>query len=169
MKKQLYFVSTNFQPNLEKNFKKIENNVYILKHTNLKYRKRLLYDWGWGQELGFEIIPKPTFEELIVIVSNFDLTIRSNKLKMNFFGAISVIMQDYIEELIAFLAEKLQTDFFENTQTKNNFSYFSFSSEETRNKGRIPGGVGNRSYEDVFKQYSQWLEISDKVIGSIYN
>ena len=169
MKKQLYFVSTNFKPDLSRNFKKLENDIYLLKHTDIKYRKRALYDWGWGQELGFEIIPKPTFEELIFLVSNFDLTIRNNKLKMNFYGAISVIMQDYVEELIDFLTKKLPTDFFENTQIKNNFSFFSFNSEKTRVSGRIPGGVGVNSYENIFKQPPQWLEISERVISLIYD
>lgn len=156
-------------PNYEKTkFKKYSDDIFVLKNGD-KYKKRLLYDWGWGQEFGFEILPKPSFETLIEIVINFRNTgLNLHNKKMNFYGAISVIMQDYVDEFIQFLSKKVQTDFFSNPYIRENFKLFSFSSMHMTQEGKFSGGVLTESYEDVLKKYPAWSDIAEVVIKKVY-
>ncbi len=167
--KQYYYLTTNFMPNYEKTkFEKVSDDVFVLKNGD-KYKKRLLYDWGWGQEFGFEILPKPSFETLIEIVINFRNTgFNLHKKRMNFYGAISVIMQDYVDEFIQFLSQKVHTDFFSNSYIRENFKFFSFSSMHMTREGKIPGGVLTESYEEVFKKNPMWIDIAELIIEKVY-
>lgn len=167
--KQYYYLTTNFMPNYEKTkFKKYSEDIFVLKNGD-KYKKRLLYDWGWGQEFGFEILPKPTFENLIEIVINFrNGGLNLHNKKMNFYGAISVIMQDYVDEFIEFLSQKIQTDFFSNPYIRENFKLFSFSSMHMIREGKFPGGVLAESYETVLKKHPTWIDIAEDVIKKVY-
>lgn len=87
--------------------------------------------------------------------------------RSNLYGAVAVIMQDYVKELIEFLSAKIDSDYFSNQSVRENFKCFSFDSQKT--KGRIPGGVLTRSYEDILSDYPQWGRISSKVINQVYN
>jgi len=172
MKKENYFyITINFYPQYEKKiFQKIDENNYKHLKTGDIYRKRLMYDWGWGQEYGFEKLPQLSFVELLEMITEYKGKIFNySKDYMNFIGAISIIMQDHIEELIDFLAKKINTDYFSDKKTKENFKWFSFSSQKTREMGKIPGGILSQSYEEVLNQYPKWQEISNTVKEKIYS
>lgn len=166
-----YLITIKFYPDYEKNIlKKIDDNTYKYLKTGDIYKKRLMYDWGWGQEYGYERLPKLSFLENIKIVENYKGKIFNySRNHMNFIGAISIIIQDYVEELIIFLEEKIKTDYFFNKRIKQNFQWFSLSAEKTREKGRIPGGIMYQSYEEILNQYPKWLSISNEVITTIYS
>ncbi|MGI6745872.1 MAG: hypothetical protein ACOX45_07010 [Acutalibacteraceae bacterium] len=165
-----FYITIHFQPCYEnKTLQKIDETHYKHMKTDRIYRKRLMYDWGWGQEYGFEQQPPLTFAEVIQIVIDYKKSIISYSQKhMNFVGAVSVIMQDHVEELIDFLSKKINTDYFANSEIRENFKWFAFSSQKTREAGKIPGGILTQSYEDVLNQYPKWREISSQVIGKIY-
>ncbi|MPN37894.1 hypothetical protein SDC9_185415 [bioreactor metagenome] len=140
-----------------------------------------MYDYGWGQENGFEIVPPLSFNDLIQLVEyNYSFNkkiwhifsekqiIQNNTYNYNLLGAVSVIMQDHIEELIDFLSKKINTDYFANSEIRENFKWFAFSSQKTREAGKIPGGILTQSYEDVLNQYPKWREISAQVVNQVY-
>lgn len=181
-KKKYFFITIHFAPNYDETFKCIENDLYQNVSTGEKFRKRLLYDFGWGQEDGFELLPALSFDELIKLVEH-QLVPRKKKIwqkysekeihdmnvhQSNLFGAVSVIMQDHIEEFIDFLSIKINTDYFMDIGLRKNYMWFSFSSQKTREAGYIPGGVLTHSYEDLLNRHAQWREISSQVISQVY-
>ena len=67
--KRYFYITIHFVPDYEgKIFSKKQDDIYINVETGELYRKRLLYDFGWGQEKGFELIPQLSFDELIQLV-----------------------------------------------------------------------------------------------------
>ncbi len=179
---QFFYITIHFYP-------EYEGVVFIKQHADLYqriengelYRKRLLYDFGWGQEYGYELLPPLSFNKLIGLVeqpkplmprkkrhnSTVDQDQQANIWRSNLFGAVAVIMQDHAEELVEFLSTKVDTSYFFNTSIRENFKWFSFDSRKGE-KGRIPGGVGTRSYEDILKEYPKWRDISQKICNQIY-
>lgn len=182
--KRYFYITIHFVPDYEgKIFAKKQDDIYINVETGELYRKRLLYDFGWGQEKGFELIPQLSFDELIQLVEQpmvvpkkmiwqkytKEEIAQADIRRSNLYGAVAVIMQDYVKEFIKFLSAKIDTDYFSNQSVRENFKCFSFDSQKTRAEGRIPGGVLTRSYEDILSDYPQWGRISSKVINHVYN
>lgn len=181
--KRYFYITIHFSPAYEETvFSKYHDDLYISNETGEIYRKRKLYDFGWGQENGFELMPQLSFDELIQLVE-CPTVISKKKFwqkytqeeiqqadiwRSNLYGAVAVIMQDYVKELIEFLSTKVDTDYFSDPSIRDNFKCFSFDSQKTISEGKIPGGVLTRSYEDILKDYLQWESISSKVINQIY-
>lgn len=181
--KRYFYITIHFFPDYEgKIFLKQQDGLYINAETGELYRKRLLYDFGWGQKNGFELMPQLSFDELIQLVEK-PMVLPQKKFwqkytkeemrqadiwRSNLYGAVAVIMQDYTDELVEFLSTKVDTDYFSNSSIRDNFKCFSFSSKKAREEGEIPGGVLIRSYEDILRDYPQWEQISSKIINQVY-
>ncbi|MCR4924771.1 MAG: hypothetical protein K5917_00620 [Clostridiales bacterium] len=168
--KRYFYMTIHFSPKYDNQFIAFKDDLYLHKKTNQLYKKRSLYDWGWGCEDGYEIYPPLSFEELINIVISYKKTFFNYYNNYSdFVGAISVIMQDYVEEFIDFLTEKVDTDYFSNQSIRENFKPFSFSSEKVMEKPFcVPGGIGTKSYEEILNQYPKWREIAPKIISQVY-
>lgn len=182
LNKKYFYITVNFSPDFSDMFKCIDGNIYMNNLTGGKFEKRLLYDFGWGQEYGFERLPVLTFGELIELVEGSVMINkkrrwtkysqeekRNNEISQsNLFGAISVIMQDHIEEFIEFLSDKIDSDYFSNEIIRKNYIWFSFSTKEMRENGYTPGGILTKSYEEILNEYESWKKISEKVIEQVY-
>ena len=69
--KRYFYITIHFSPDYEGTvFSKYQDDLYINTETGEIYRKRLLYDFGWGQENGFELMPQLSFDELIQLVEH---------------------------------------------------------------------------------------------------
>ena len=147
--------------------KSVSGDTYRNDINGELYRNRKLYDCGWGQEDGYEMLPALPFNELIQLVICFDdadgVLTRNEKFS-NVLWAVSVIMQEHIGEFINFLAEKVNTDFFQSERMKQNFRHFAFDNKLSGGAG----GIGRKSYEDVLSESPKWLEISSKVKQQMY-
>ena len=181
--KRYFYITSHFLPKYdETTFKKYTDDIYIHNETKEIYKKRLLYDFGWGQESGFELLPQLSFRELIALVEQ-PLDIPKRRLKWrykpdellrldiwrsNLYGAVSVIMQDYTAEFIDFLSGVIDTDYFLNPIIRKNYKCFSFSSKITFEEGRFPGYIGLRSYEEILNEFPKWRGISSRVIEQVY-
>ena len=181
--KQYFYITVHFMPRYEERlFKKIQGNVYKHIATGELFQKRLLYDFGWGQEEGFELLPELSFDNLIRLVeqpivhsqrmfgrrhTNEEVR-QANILRSNLYGAVAVIMQDYVQELIEFLSKKIDTDYFLRSSICENYKCFSFDSKKSKDEGKIPGGVLTESYEEILNKYPKWKEISSRVIELVY-
>lgn len=181
--KRYFYITIHFLPEYEDTeFARYKDDLYINTETGEIYRKRLLYDFGWGQENGFELVPQLPVADLIQLIEQPKVLpqrkffqkhtkeeIQQGDIwRSNLYGAVAVIMQDYVEEIIEFLSTKIDTDYFSNPDVRENFKCFSFDSQKTRAEGKIPGGVLTRSYEEILKDYPQWERISSKVINQVY-
>lgn len=158
------------------------HEVKTPRETGETYQKRLLYDFGWGQENGFELLPQLSFRELIRLIEvpqnisskkrragyTSEELLQGEIWRSNLYGAAAVIMQDYTAELITFLSDKICTDYFSNPAIRENFKCFCFDTEKTRAEGRPLGGILTKSYEDVLNGFPQWKRISAKVIRQVY-
>lgn len=141
---------------------------YYQAKTGTKWARVLLYNTGWGQPYGYERLPSLSFESLV------ELALKSNpkttKLKIieeesNKYGAIAVIMERHISELIEFLYTNLSNkELLHNELYRHNLTLFCFDAKEAKTNG----GVGMKSYEDMLNQYSKWHQISTKVKEQIY-
>ena len=181
--KRYFYITIHFSPDYEGTvFSKLQDNLFINTETGEIYRKRLLYDFGWGQENGFELIPQLSFDDLIKLVEH-PMMLPKKKFwqkyskeeiqqfdiwRSNLYGAVAVIMQDHVEEFIGFLSARIDTDYFSNPSIRENFKRFSFDSKKSIAEGTIPGGVLTRSYEDILMDYPQWEKISSKIISQVY-
>ena len=181
--KRYFYITLHFTPIYEGTvLRKRKDGLFVEPETGEVYRKRLLYDFGWGQEPGFELMPQLSFNELIRLVEQPPVLApkkpwrkytkeeirQADVWRSNLYGAVAVIMQDHVEELIEFLMARIDTDYFSNLSIRENFKCFSFDSQKARADGKIPGGVLTRSYEDILKDYPQWKGISSKVIYQVY-
>lgn len=181
--KRFFYVTMHFSPNYVGTILlKQQDGKYINTETGEFYIKRRLYDFGWGQEEGFELLPLLSFEELITLIEYTITPFKKNIFGKynkhgiqqyniwfsNLYGAVAVIMQDYVEDFIEFLSAKIVTDYFNNPSLRKNYKCFSFDTEKTREEGMFPGGILSRSYEDILNDYPKWREISSKVINQVY-
>ena len=181
--KRYFYITIHFFPDYEGMVLiKDRDDLYLDIETGETYRKRLLYDFGWGQESGYELTPSLKFDSLIRLVEQpmptcseksrrkqtKDETEQFDIWRSNLYGAVAVIMQDYAEDFVEFLSAKVDKDYFTNRSIRENFKCFSFDSQRTRAEGRIPGGVLTRSYEDILNDFPGWKSISSKVISQVY-
>ncbi len=149
--KRYFYITVHFSPDYEGTvFSKYQDDLYINTATGEVYRKRLLYDFGWGQENGFELMPQLSFDELIQLIEHpmvppqkkfgqkytKEEIQQANIWRSNLYGAVAVIMQDYVEELIRFLSARIDTDYFSNPSIRENFKCFSFDSQKQEQKAR---------------------------------
>lgn len=181
--KRYFYVTIHFSPKYEESvFTKLHDNLYRNVETGELYRKRPLYDFGWGQEDGFELLPQLAFDDLMNLIEHpmilprkkFGQKYTTYQIKQaetyrsNLYGAVAVVMQDYVEDLVDFLSYKIDTDYFSDLSIRENFKCFSFDSQKTRAEGRIPGGVLTRSYENILNDCPKWKEIALRVVEQVY-
>lgn len=181
--KRYFYITIHFSPNYEGTLLSMQaNGLYKNVETGELYQKRLLYDFGWGQENGFELLPHLSFNELIKLVEQ-PMALPQKKLfkkyseeeirqadiqRSNLYGAIAVIMQDYTDEFVDFLSTKVDTDYFCNSNIQENFKWFSFDSQKMKAEGKIPGGILSRSYESILSEHPRWAPIASKIIEQVY-
>ena len=131
-----FYITRNFVPDYSQEFTHIQDDIYKHNRTGDLYRRRLLCDFGWGHEPGYERLPALSFDELISLIEYDPFPGKLPKLRrflfskkeylfyQNLRGAISVIMADHIEAFVEFLAQKCETPYFENPCIRENYKYF---------------------------------------------
>lgn len=179
---KIFYVTIHFSPKYDREFELVQEDVYKHIASGQLYRKRLLTDHGWGQEPGYVRFPEPTFEELIAILEYvpdrlknrpfYFLSQELSELNYTYYsnvqGAVSVIMQEHVPELIDFLAEKVETKYFKDRYIRRNFREFSFDGEWVRKRRQFGRTVGSKPYYRIFQEYDKWNAISHKVIKQVY-
>lgn len=179
---KIFYTTTNFSPRYDREFEPVQADVYRHITSGQLYRKRVLADHGWGPESGYVRLPEPSFEELIAIVEYMPKCLKNRPFYFlskelcelnyiyyqNLWGAVSVIMQDYVPELIDFLAEKVETEYFRDRRIRRNFREFAFDGEWCRKRGKLGRTAGGKSYHRILQDYDKWNEISHKVIKQVY-
>lgn len=181
--KNIFFITQNFSPNYDDDFLLLHDNIYKHISSGTLYKKRLLFDFGWGQEFGYVVYPEPTFEQLISIIEYVPKNIKNNPFFVlskqlcqlnnlcinNAFGAISLIMQDHVVELIDYLKIKIESDYFTDIHIRKRFRHFCFDSEKAKKFGILVGHTAKcKPFEQIFKEQKGWHIISERVIAQVY-
>ena len=152
MEIKYFIMSIRYNKNSPEDFGLIpskDEDIYIMPSDNSLWRKRNLYDFGWGKETGFYRIPLPKFNELINIM--LDSCLNENK-----YGAASIILDDYIEELLNISLEILSV----NTNIDKYYDMFKILRlDEPINRSPIIG----KNYNDILKDYEKWKYVSDQI------
>ena len=141
---------------------------YYQAKSGTKWARILLYNTGWGQPYGYERLPSLPFESLMELALKSDHKTTNLKIieeESNKYGAIAVIMERHILELIEFLYMNLSNkELFHSELYRHNLTLFCFDEKEARTNG----GVGMKSYENMLNQHTKWLAISSKVKELVY-
>lgn len=146
-------MSMRFNKNSPEDFGLIptnEDDTFIMPSDNSLWKKRNLYDFGWGQENGYYRLALPSFEELVDIILSSDCN--DNK-----YGAAAVILEDFCDELLIKAQELLKDE-------KNIRRYIQFFKilqlEIPINRSDILG----KSYNEISENYEKWKDISRQVL-----
>lgn len=143
-------------------------NIYIDNVTGTKWRKCLLFNTGWGQPVGFEKLPELNFDDLIklaLLSDHVTTELSVQEEESNKYGAIAVIMERHINELIDFLSRNLYNEkLFCNELYRHNLSLFCFDAKIAKSNG----GNGVKTYEEILNQHLKWREISSQIKEKIY-
>ena len=143
-------------------------DIYVNKKNGQKWKKRLLYNTGWGRPYGFERMPELNFNDLLKLALQSDY--KSTKLSVkdeesNKYGAISIIMEEHPEEFINFLYANLENeDLYNNPIYRDNLKLFGLDDKFSNGNG----GDANSTYEDVLNTYPKWKEIAIRVKQLVY-
>lgn len=141
---------------------------FVKKADGTKWRKRVLFNTGWGQPYGYERLPELSFDDLLklALLSDHKSTLLTiSEEESNKYGAISVIMENHMVTLIDFLNVNINNEhLWSNQLYKNNLRLFCFDQRNSNGNG----GVGLRSYEDMLNDYPKWKFISQRVKNFLY-
>ena len=134
--KRYFYITIHFSPEYEGTvLTKYQDDLYRNTETGEMYRKRLLYDFGWGQESGFELLPQLSFNDLIKLIE-CPMVLPKKKFwqkytkediqqadiwRSNLYGAVAVIMQDYPEDLVVQIAFSVFVGFVFGERIKRNY------------------------------------------------
>ena len=181
--KRYFYMTIHYLPKYEDFlFVKLRDNLYVNTISGEIFRKRDVYDFGFGPEIGYELMPSLPFDALIQLIEEPRVYLPKKRYskytkaelmnldcwRSNFYCAAAIIMETYTEELIHFLAKKTATDYFSNPGIRENFKVFSFDTKKTEADGHLPGCLHGKSYEDVFRRFPQWNEIASIIKNQIY-
>lgn len=90
--------------------KEYENGVLYRKEDQSYWISKPLYDLGYGKEDGFCKLPVLKFDELVALA--FDENVDNSDIAcvMNHWGAVSVLADDYREEIKKYITMKTEQD-----------------------------------------------------------
>jgi len=132
-----------------------EPDVYVMTSDNSLWKKRQLYDFGWGRENGFYRLPLFGFNQLVELLLKSDID--DNK-----YGAAAVILDDYCEDLFVKSNEILN----DKNRKQNYFDFFKILKlDQPMNRSYILG----KSFKEISKDFEKWKELSIKVQDYLNN
>ena len=125
--------------------------LYIDKIDGSIWKKKTLYDFGWGNEYGFMRLPELSFDEAWNMLTSSDI-------QENQYGAASLIDEKYSENLLEKIESIFSTPNFQiNERLRNAFKILDL--EAGRNRSETQG----KSYKEVIDNFNRWKNISEKV------
>lgn len=154
LNKSYFMMSFRFDKSKPEDFGLIasndKENIFIdMKDASL-WKKRELYDFGWGREYGFMRLPKLEFDELWALLEN-------SKIQENRYGASDVIIEEYPTELMNHVLELLDIPNKIDLETKEIFGILKL--DQAINRSNIMG----KSYKEIQDDFEKWQKISERV------
>ena len=156
MNEKLFMMSMRFNKKFPKDFGLIPSedaDIYIMPSDKSLWKKRNLYDFGWGKENGYYKLPLPQFDDLVNIIMN-------SEFKDNRYGSAAIILDDYNDELLIKCQEVLRDE----QNAKRYCAFFNIL------KLDIPMNRSSKlgkSYKEIAEDFKKWKDISKQVLKYI--
>ena len=125
----------------------------ILPIDNSLWKKRNLYDFGWGKENGYYRLPLPQFDDLVNIII-------ISKCKDNRYGAAAIILDDFNDNLLIKCQEIFKYE-------KNPKKYCDFFKILQLNIPINRSSILGKSYKEITEDFEKWNDISKQVLKYI--
>ena len=150
---QLFMMSKRFDKMTPEDFglmlQEEATGTYVLPTDRSLWKRRQLYDFGWGSEMGYYRIPLPGFDHLIKLVL-------SSSVWENRYGAAAILLEDYPEPLLVECEKLIADDHF----VQQNREFFKILGlDEPINRSRVVG----KTHSDVLCDYKRWEAISRRL------
>lgn len=145
--KRYFYITINFSPEYEGTvLARLKDDLYINTETGETYRKRALYDFGWGKENGFYKAPLPDFDTLLELVLH-------SEDRDDMYGAAAIILEKYADELL-YRCEAMMNDPLRKKEFRRSAEVFRL--EEPLNRC----SVDQKTSEKIKSNHTRWKKIA---------
>lgn len=127
-----------------------KQDIFVDLKDNSQWIKLDLYNFGWGNEVGFMRLPKLNFEQLWGLLLN-------SSIEENKYGSAFLIESEYPDELLNFLIELFNNTSQISKSMKEAFKILKL--DEVRNRS----GVLGKSYNEIQNDFNKWKVISERI------
>lgn len=153
MEEKLFMLSKRFDKKTPGDFGLIASkdaDIYIRPSDNSLWKRRNLYDFGWGKENGYYKLPLPQFDDLVNIVLN-------SECKDNKYGAAAIILDEYNDNLLS----KCQKILKDKRNAKKYCDFFKILHLDVPlNRSSTLG----KNYKEISEDFEKWKDISEQVL-----
>lgn len=145
--KRYFYITIHFSPEYEGTvLARLKDDLYINTETGETYRKRALYDFGWGKENGFYKAPLPDFDTLLELVLH-------SEDRDDMYGAAAIILEKYADELL-YRCEAMMNDPLRKKEFRRSAEVFRL--EEPLNRC----SVDQKTSEKIKSNHTRWKKIA---------
>jgi hypothetical protein len=129
-----------------------QDNLFIRTSDGSTWKKKNLYDFGWGNENGFIRQPELDFDELWYLLLN-------SKAQENEYGAASELLEKYPEELLMRVEQILDQNAATRLDEKAKRVCLILKLDRPLNRSKTIG----KPYEQISREFERWRAVSEKV------
>ncbi len=127
-------------------------DLFIRTSDGSVWKKKKLYDFGWGNEVGFVKQPELDFEGLWFLLLN-------SGIQENEYGAASELLEQYPEELLTRVEQLLTGNKGGGLEPKQTRAFRILKLELPLNRSKTIG----KSSEQISRDFDRWRAVSEKV------
>ena len=129
-----------------------QDDLFKRTSDSSNWKKKNLYDFGWGRENGFVRQPELDFEELWYLLLN-------SEIQENEYGAASELLEKYPDKLLMRVEQILDESSVVDLDPKQKRAFLALKLERPLNRSETIG----KSYEQISKDSERWVAVSEKV------
>lgn len=156
MNEKIFMMSMRFNKEAPEDFGLIpseDTDIYIMPSDKSLWKKRNLYDFGWGKENGYYKLPLPQFDDLVNIIMN-------SECKDNKYGAAAIILDDFNDNLLRKCQEILK----DGKNAKKYYDFFRILQLDIPINRSFTLGKNNK---EISEDFEKWKYISMQVLKYI--
>jgi|WetSurMetagenome_2_1015567.scaffolds.fasta_scaffold220684_1 hypothetical protein len=128
------------------------DNLFVRQSDQSIWKKTTLFDYGWGDEVGFVRQPELSFDELWYLLFN-------SELQDNVYGAAAKILKDFPDQMLAKVEELLNQNTASIVTPGVKEKLLVLTLDRPVNRSSIIG----KSYQQIQDDFGRWKLISQKV------
>lgn len=153
---QYFLTSFRFDKTTSEDFGLVPSSeqadLFIRKSDGSTWKKKNLYDFGWGNETGFVKQPELDFEGLWYLLLN-------SGLQENEYGAASELLDLYPDELLTRVEQILAGNNVSSLEPKQKRAFLILKLDLPLNRSKTIG----KSSEQISRDFERWRAVSEKI------